>query len=127
MLFAKIIRDADKIDIIYEAVEMFWKELENQINNTIISENVEEQFRNLKQIKREKNTSKEPNVDKVLSVIAFIFDINFNISFQIIKDKNYINKIFDRFDFKDKETKDKIEEIRDIANKYIYEKIREVK
>lgn len=123
LLFAKIIRDADKIDIIYEAVEMFWKGLENQISNTKISENTESQFRNCKQIKRKKNTSKEQNVDKVLGVIAFIFDVNFTESFKIIRDKDYINKILDRFDFKDKETKDKMEEIKNIANKYIYEKI----
>lgn len=127
LLFAKIIRDADKIDIIYEAVEMFWKGLESQINNTKISENVEKQFRGYKQIKREKNINKEQNVDKVLGVIAFIFDVNFIESFEMIRDKNYINKILDRFDFKDKETKDKMEEIRDISNKYICEKIMEVK
>lgn len=123
LLFAKIIRDADKIDIIYEALEMFWIGLENQINNTQISENVEKQFRNYKTIKREKNTTKEKNIDKVLVVIALVFDINFTESFKIIKNEDYINKIIDRFDFKDKETKEKMEEIRDISNKYIDEKI----
>lgn len=123
LLFAKIIRDADKIDIIYEALEMFWIGLENQINNTQISENVEKQFRNYKTIKREKNTTKEKNIDKVLVVIALVFDINFTESFKIIKNEDYINKIIDRFDFKDKETKDKMEEIRDIANKFIDEKL----
>ena len=32
-LFAKIIRDADKIDILYEAVSMFWNGEEKDINN----------------------------------------------------------------------------------------------
>lgn len=123
LIFAKIIRDADKIDIIYESVEIFWKGVENQINNTKISENVQKQFRNYKLIKIEKNTSEEQNVDKVLGVLAFIFDINFTESFKIIRNKDYINKILYRFNFKDKETKDKMEEIKDIANKYIYEKI----
>lgn len=124
LIFAKLIRDADKIDIIYESVEMFWKGIENQINNTKISQNVEEQFRNYKQIKRGKDSEKTPNIDEVIGVIAFIFDVNFKESFEIIKKKDYINKILNRFNLKDQETKEKIEEIRNIANNYIYEKIR---
>lgn len=123
LLFAKIIRDADKIDIIYEAVEMFWNGIENQISNTKISENAEKQFRSYKTIKKDKNTSKVQNVDNVLIVVALIFDMNFIESFKIINDNDYINKILDRFDFKDKETKEKMEEIREIANKYIEEKL----
>lgn len=123
LLFAKIIRDADKIDIIYEAVEMFWNGIENQISNTKISENAEKQFRSYKTIKKDKNTSKVQNVDNVLIVVALIFDMNFIESFKIINDNDYINKILDRFDFKYKETKEKMEEIREIANKYIEEKL----
>ena len=41
-LFAKIIRDADKIDILYEAVSMFWNGEEKDINNTEISSKVME-------------------------------------------------------------------------------------
>ena len=127
LVFAKLIRDADKIDIIYEAVEMFWKGIENQINNTKISESVEKQFKNYKQIKRDKNSEKEPNIDEIIGVIAFIFDINYRESFEIIKKQNYINKILDRFEFKDKETKEKIKEIKNIANTYINERNKEIK
>lgn len=127
LVFAKLIRDADKIDIIYEAVEMFWKGIENQINNTKISESVEKQFKNYKQIKRDKNSEKEPNIDEIIGVIAFIFDINYRESFEIIKKQNYINKILDRFEFKDKETKEKIKEIKNIANTYINERSKGIK
>lgn len=43
---------------------------------TVISENVYEQFMQNKIIKREKNKEQD-TVDKVIAVIAFIFDINF--------------------------------------------------
>lgn len=119
LLFAKIVRDADKLDILYEAVEMFWDGIENQINNSKISENILNQFKDNKQIKRDKNSSNVQSVDKVISVISFIFDMNFKESFKILEKEGYINKILDRFDFKDKETKINIEEIRNIANKYI--------
>lgn len=124
LLFSKIIRDADKIDIFYEAVEMFWNGLENQVNSTEISENVEIQFKNQTQIKREKNNNTQ-NVDGIIGVIAFIYDINFSESFKILKERDFINKILDRFDFKDKKTKDKVKEIRELAYKYINEKIEE--
>lgn len=117
-LFAKIIRDADKLDIFYQSVERFWKGKEEQVENFIISESAIEQFKNFSQIKRNVG---EPAIDNIIRVIAFIFDINFKVSFQIIKEKDYINKILNRYNFKDKYTKQQVEEIRKIANKYVEE------
>ena len=118
LLFAKIIRDADKLDILYEAVDMFWKDTEKEIEETTIYENVYEQFMENKTVKTEKRKEKD-NVNKVISTVALIFDINFKESFEIIKKEDYINKILNRFDFKDKDTKTKIEQIRKIANEYV--------
>ena len=121
-LFAKIIRDADKIDILYESAEMFWKGRESEIEEATISEEVFEQSSKNTQVKVE--TRKTP-IDDVVSVIAFIFDINFKVSFEILKKENYINRILDRYDIKNIETKRKVENIRDIANQYIERKIKE--
>ena len=60
--------------------------------------------------------------DTIVSFIAFIFDINFKTSFQIIQRENYINQILDRYNFKNKQTKEEVEKIREIANNYIKEK-----
>ena len=122
MLFAKIIRDADKIDIFYEALCFFWKNEEEKVNISKISDRVYDQFNDKKLIKREKNVKLE-NVDSIISVIVFIFDINFKVSFEILKEKDYINQIINRFKFKDEETKEKIEKIRKIANEYINMKV----
>ena len=121
-LFAKIIRDADKIDILYESAEMFWNGRECEIEEATISEEVFEQISKNTQVKVE--TRKTP-IDDVVSVIAFIFDINFKVSFEILKKENYINRILDRYDIKNIETKRKVENIRDIANQYIERKIKE--
>ena len=118
-LFAEIIRDADKIDIFYESVEMFWDGKEQEVEESKISEDVIEQFNNLCQTKRKKQ---ESAIDNVMRVITFIFDINFRLSFQILKQEDYINKIVNRYNLKDKYTKQKVEEIRIIANRYISEK-----
>lgn len=115
-LFAKIVRDSDKIDIFYESVVMFWKGKEEQVEKSIISKETTEQFENFVQIKRKKE---ESAIDNVIRVIAFIFDMNFKPSFQILKEEDYINKILNRYDFKDEYTKQKVEEIRKIANEYV--------
>lgn len=117
LLFSKIIRDADKIDILYETIGMFWKGEEKAINNTEISPEVMEKFEQNKLLKREKNKV-FVGMDQVMSVLAFIFDINYRPSFKIIKENDYINKIIDRFEFKDKE------KVRNIALQYLQEKER---
>ena len=115
-LFAKIIRDADKIDILYQGVERFWKGREHEVENSIISENVVQQINEKSQTKKQ---LEESPIDNIMRVIAFIFDVNFKPSFQIIKEEDYINRILDRYNFIDEYTKQKVEEIRKIANQHI--------
>lgn len=119
-LFAKIIRDADKLDILYEATDMFWKNEIESIENSKIEDVIYKSIKEHRQFKRGKTVYK--NINSVLLIIAFIFDINFKYSFQVIQRNGYINKILDRFEIKDSNTKDKIEELRDVANKYIQDK-----
>ncbi len=118
LLHSKIVRDADKIDIMYEGVHMFYNqpnEIE-QIENLPIAEEYYEQFIQEKQIFRKK----DPTVlDGMICLISFIFDLNFDFSKEIILKENYINKILNRFDFKNEKTKSQIDEIRNIANEYL--------
>lgn len=116
ILFSKIVRDADKIDILCQAVTRFWKGKEQLVENSKVSQDVAEQIKNYTLVKRKKE---ETPVENVMSVIAFIFDINFKISLQVIKQANCINKILERYNFKDEYTKQQVEEIRKIANGYI--------
>ena len=44
LLFSKLIRDADKIDILYETIWLFWKGEDKAINNTEVSTEVMEKF-----------------------------------------------------------------------------------
>lgn len=119
-LFCKIIKDSDKIDIIYEATEIFWKDRDEEIGKQNISKDVLEMFSNQNLVEKSK---KKNELDSVVGIVSFIYDMNFKESFNIIKEKNYINKIIDRFEIQDKKTKEEIENIRKIANKYIEEKI----
>ena len=117
LVFAKMIRDADKIDIFYESVEIFWKGKEQIVEKSKITPYVLEQFKNKSQLKRGMGENTE--INQIIFVIAFIFDINFEESFEIIRQKDYINKILNRYNMSDEQTKMQLEEIRKIANKYI--------
>jgi len=121
LLFSKIIRDADKLDIFYETQEIYWIGQEKEIEKQTIDEIIKQQLKQLKQIERGRNYKKN-DIGKIMTIIAFIFDINFKISFEIIQKQDYINKILNRFEYKDEETKKDIEEIRKIVNEYIKRK-----
>lgn len=116
--FCKIIRDADKIDIFWEAVELFWKGKESEIENSIISKEIQEQFYKAKTINKKSIKSKD-NINQMIIILAFVFDINYKESFKIIEKEQYINKIIDRFDFKNQETKKAIEDMKKFANHYV--------
>ena len=61
---------------------------------------------------------------EVIDVIeAFTFDLNFDVTYNIVKENDYINILIDRFDYKDIDTRNRMENIRNIINKFIDEKI----
>jgi len=118
-IFAQIIRDADKIDIFYEALTEFWICKEKEVEESILSEEILEEFKSFSTIKNRKESECNVEAYKIVKIISFIFDINFKISFQILKKEDYINKILDNYKFKDEYTKNAMEEIKKIANDYI--------
>lgn len=119
-MFCKLIRDADKLDILYETVCIYWKsekEVKN-IENSKISPKIKEQLKKQEEIKRQGN-EKFDSADHLLIILSFIYDINFKETFEIIENQQYINKMLRRFDFKDKETKEKMKEIEKEIEQYI--------
>ena len=125
LLHCKIIRDSDKIDNFRVKEEEKFDDMFPKIYNDktynyeTISENVYEDFMQQKCIKLE---DRKTLIDYWVCVIAFIFDLNFNISLKYIKENNYIDILVDRIDYKNKDTKQKMEDIRICAKEYINDK-----
>jgi len=117
-LFCKIVRDADKLDIMEQTINLFYKGKEELINNSDISDYTLEFVKKHKPVVSSKNVE-ILYLDNIVRTIAFIFDLNFKKSFKILKEQDYINRIINRFDYKNEHAKTCIEEIRTIANKYI--------
>lgn len=122
LLHAKIIRDADKLDN-FRVKEV--DKLENifpmKYNpDTIVYENITkkvyEDFMNKKSILRDDIVNQ---VDMWISYVAFIFDLNFEASLKYVEEKGYIDKLVDRIEYKNEDTKQKMEQIRKCAKNYL--------
>lgn len=116
---SKIIRDADKTDIFQVMIG------KNEVNyqeaaNSPISAKVYQRFLTKQCIP---NQDKNYPLDKYVACLAFIFDYNFTWGLKYLKEQNYINKLIDKFNYYNVDTKKKMEEIREIALAYIEEKI----
>lgn len=125
LLHAKIIRDADKTDNFrVKAEEDFENIMDNSskdiLENDIISNNIFNDFMNSKIIVRE---DRKTYMDFWVSYIAFIFDYNYKFGLEYIKEMNYINTIVDRLDYKNIDTKQKMELIRKHALEFIDKRI----
>lgn len=112
LFYAKLLRDADKVDIL-RVVTNYYDSITNK-NNAIELDlpdlpEIEEQ--NFLDIESGKLISKE-NLrtlnDFKLMQISWLFDLNFERSFEIIKDKCYIDKIFNVLPQNDKIRKLKV-------------------
>lgn len=117
-LHSKIIRDADKTDIIYfltfEEKETAWGKAdfsEEKITDEIYNGFIEDKAINYKKIKT--------SVDILVSHFSFVYDFNYKYGLQIIKEKGYFEKIYRRFKFEEKETEDRINHIYQIVKEYL--------
>ena len=79
----------------------------------------------MKQILKNEDIERKINqnkMDSFLLLLCFVFNYNFKYSFEIMYKEDYINRLLNRFDFKNKETQEKIKIIRNEINNYIQSK-----
>ena len=125
LLHAKIIRDADKLDIFNiisnaKLADAVWFPTEN-IENEKISDDI---FKQMIEDRLVSYADIKTNIDCMITWIAYVYDINFKISLEIINNKDYLNKLIDRVNYKDKITKDRINYLKEQANEYIKQKLK---
>lgn len=124
LLHAKIIRDADKTDNFRvkanDTFEDIFNSSREKLENSTITDKIYNDFMSNKIIISKERVT---DMDCWISYIAFIFDYNFISGLKYIKEKDYINILVDRIDYKVLDTKNKMEEIRKHAINYIDKKI----
>ena len=97
LMFSKMIRDADKLDIFYALGN---KKIRGIIraDGSDISKEISDSFFKEKMIRREAH---ETVNDCFITMLGFIYDINFNITLDIIRTNKYFDKIYSRLKNKD--------------------------
>ena len=120
---AKIIRDADKTDILYiltfdktktcYGIEDFTNQ---NFTDEIYREFFEEKTINYSNMKNE--------ADILIAHFAYIFDFNYDYGLSFVKQNKYLEKMYNRYEFKDKETMKKYTKIYEEANNYIINRIK---
>lgn len=127
LLHAKLVRDADKTDNFrVKEMEKFEAIFDTEVTEEVlekqtISENIYNDFMNSKVILR---ADRKTHMDMWVSYIAFIFDYNFTSGLKYLYENDYINRLVNRVDYKNIDTKQKMENIRQHAIKYIEDRLR---
>lgn len=117
-MHCKIIRDSDKIDIFHVL-------LTDKTINTYGTDSMEDEtfsdeiVREFKEEHRIDYKKRQTYGDIWISHIAYVFDFNFKSSYEIIREKDYINEMFERINFKQQKTKMQAKNLIKIANEYI--------
>ena len=123
-LHCQIIRDADKLDNFRvkdtEKIETLFGVGEDVVAMEEISPHILETVRVRKCVR---SSERVTHMDFWVSYLAFIFGLNFPASFRWIERQNYMNRNIDRMVYKNPKTKQDMEEIRQICNDYIKERM----
>lgn len=118
ILFSKIVRDADKVDILLNGgVTTFaeYKENDFEINKDF--------YENIMNGKALKYVDANNKLERILVGMAMIYDLNFKYSFDFIKGNNVISNTINvlKLKCKNKDTLIKLNNIEDKLNNYIKE------
>lgn len=117
LLHSKIIRDADKIDIIYNVTDLGQIKLND--DDSEISEKVKESFYKENIVSKK---DKKTHNDSIMVMFAFVFDLNFKYSYEYFRENDFINKMYNKL-----RNKSIFKEYVDELNKYIEGKCNDVR
>ena len=96
LLFANIVRDADKVDLLYLLGE---EDIPINEDGSEVTSVIHDAFMRHEPIKI---TECKTNTDRVLVKFAFVFDLNFVKSFEIVDREKLLDKFYDNLKYKDK-------------------------
>ena len=113
LLFCKIIRDADKLDIMKEQLLVLTKEIDVIEDSSIECFEKETMFEN-------ENLKKES--DYIFRILSFIYDLNFKYSFEFVVNNDILNNKIHLLQVYSGET-DKLEEIKNKLLVYINKQV----
>lgn len=120
LLHAKIIRDADKLDNcrvkLEDSVEILLGVSAEEAGKTLITPEVLEQFLKKQSIRSE---TRQTRMDYWVSYLAYFFDINFDVSRDIIREQRFAERIIGRIPYSNPQTAEQMKMIKEILVSWI--------
>lgn len=122
MMFSKIIRDADKLDIFRVATESSFEDVyempEEDIRRSLITDEVLESALNHKTVFR---SLRKTGIDYVISHISLVYGLYFVESLKILENQKYLIKMLD-FKSDQVETMSNLKRIKESIDDYVAER-----
>lgn len=120
LLHARIIRDADKLDNcrvkLEDSMETLLGVTAEEVGKSGISPQIMQQFNNKTSILSETRKTK---MDYWMSYLACFFDINFSVTYKIINENQYVDKLIGRIPYTNQETGKIMKKVREELNMYV--------
>mgnify|MGYP004513027797 FL=1 len=126
LLHARIIRDADKLDNcrvkLEDSVEAMLGVSAEEVGRTKITPEIMQQFEAQMSVRSETRKTK---MDYWMSYLAYFYDINFNVTYEMIEENHFVDKLVKRIPYEDPETAETMEKVRQELNTYIHTRAQE--
>ncbi len=120
LLHTKIIRDADKLDNFHtKLIEKMETMLDVSVEELEMEEISDYGYDTFMKHEPLVNSMRKTHLDMWISYIAYIYDLNFDISKKIVVEHDYINRLFKRVSCKKVESAQKMVEMRLEMNKML--------
>lgn len=120
LLHARMIRDADKLDNcrvkLEDPVETFMGASAEEVGKQKISPEVLGQFRRKESIF---SPLRKTKMDYWVSYLAYFFDVNFQASFEMIQEENYVARLAARIPCLNPETARQMGEVEAVLDEYV--------
>ena len=118
LMHVKIIRDSDKTDIfnvlVTDKIETCYetKDMSKEIATPEI-------YREFMEDHKINYANRKTSADILISHFAYVFDYNFDYSLEILNQKGYLDKLYNRFTFEDENTREMIKNVYETAKKTV--------
>ena len=120
LMHARIIRDADKLDNcrvkLEDTIETILGVSAREVGMSSVSPEVMEQFRRKESIL---SSIRRTKMDYWLSYLAYFFDINYKVSWDIIREHDYVTRLIDRIPYSNPQTRMQMDEVRTTLYAYM--------
>lgn len=120
LMHARIIRDADKLDNcrvkLEDTIETILGISAEEVGKTSVSPRVMEQFRRKESIL---SSTRRTTMDYWLSYLAYFFDINYKVSWDIIREHDYVTRLIGRIPYSDPKARVQMDEVRRSLHEYM--------